>query len=144
MIYGIGVNWEGVDKLNDFYTNNRACVGYWEEDSSSYYQILRTINTGDIIYAKTSDWDKKTLTIHAIGIVQCDDVIPQLDDMVKYNCLKVKWKKLDKPKTFARKDTSDSRPKGDPYTNSVYGITLYPEYNKFIQKFIIDFIAQNW
>lgn len=137
-IFGMGSKWGSADMTQRFIDEGVACIGYWPEEASSYYQIFQCIKNGDIIYLKASDWKKKILRILAIALVYNNNTFQRDDSQLRENCIRVKWVHLEKPIEIAVKDTAADRDKGDPYVNSVYGITLYEEFNPGIQRQVVD------
>ncbi len=137
-IFGMGVKWGEADMRQRFIDEGTACIGYWPEEASAYYQMFQGIKNGDIIYLKTSDWSDKILRILAIGIVRDNNLFQRDMSEVRYNCIRMKWVHLQEPIQIAVADTAKGRGKGDPYVNSVYGITLYEEFNPCIQRCVVD------
>jgi len=131
------------DKFNnltdDFIAKSRACIDYFPEEAGAYHQIFKTIKIGDIIYLKNCDWKKRELRINAIGIVTDNEMVQEEDFKIVYNCLKeVKWFQLASEIVININKTAIDRKSGDPYTGSVFGITLYEEYNPYIQNMVLD------
>jgi len=78
-IFGMGARWGADDMTQTFVDEGVACIGYWPEEASSYYQMFQSIKNGDIIYLKDSDWKKVTFRIRAIGIVYDNNPFQQDD-----------------------------------------------------------------
>ncbi len=140
-IFGMGA-WWGEDMYPEFIKNKVACIGYRPEEADSYYQIFRNIKVGDIIYIKYSDRKEASLTIRAIGIVMNNEPFQRDMYETKNNCIEVEWIELEDPIHIDVSDTSE-RKNGDPYIRSVFGITLYEEYNPYIQQKVIESLLQH-
>jgi hypothetical protein len=137
-IYGIGAIWDD-DKLSEFIRDGKACVGWWPDDSSALYHILKGVKTGDLIYIKSSP--PGSLYIKAVGMVTDDNSYSYDNNAASSgvkNCIKVKWMWTGQ-EVIEIKNTS-SRDKGDPYVCGVYRLTLYEEHNEIIQQKILSLI----
>lgn len=80
--YGIGVKWGRVDdKFPDFQKYGFWCMGYWPNEKPDYYEMIQSIHTGDVVFAKAySPEHPKKFYIRAIGFVsdrKKPDIIPE-------------------------------------------------------------------
>jgi len=129
-IYGIGADWSGKSKVNEFVRDEKACIGWWIDDAPSLYKILRQIKIGDIIYIKSSPPGR--LIIKAIGFVIDDEPFSyneKTEEHGIYNCIKVKW---------IWRGKEDLEKINDKY--NVRNNTIYEELNPKIQTKIINMI----
>ena len=74
-IFGIGANWDGIDKTGDFIHHNVAAIGWDQKDAPGLHQIMRHMKMGDIIYLKSIYLPKKQLILKAIGIILDDGIL---------------------------------------------------------------------
>ncbi|HDD44901.1 MAG TPA: hypothetical protein ENG63_08600 [Candidatus Desulfofervidus auxilii] len=129
-IYGIGADWSGENKVDEFVRDEKACIGWWIDDAPSLYKILKQMKIGDIIYVKSSPPGR--LIIKAIGFVTNDEPF-SYDEEAKehgiYNCIKVKWIWLGE---------EDLGKIDDKY--NVRNNTIYEEFNPEIQTKIVKMI----
>lgn len=93
-IWGIGANLGGsVDISNDFVNRKIAYLGYKKEDAPVFYEMLKEIKLGDIVYIKSLPIGGSNLRIKNVGIVtrELSDVEQYIDGDTKNDTLGVKW-----------------------------------------------------
>lgn len=126
-IFGIGATYGKKDVSQDFIENNVACVGWSINDAPALHEILRCLKVGDIIYIKTAPIGKGII-VKAVGIVT-DTTLKQIEDLG--TGVSVRWIWNGSEKIGNIKDKYNVR----------YN-TLYEEYNKEVQTFVLNLIFQ--
>ncbi len=129
-IWGFGYKYESVvDKSGEFIKKQVACSG-WGKSNEYFYELLKQMKIGDIIFLKTYDKGNYLLRIKAIGIV-IDKKIT--DDGNLGSCITVKYVKVyDEPLEIKVNDSVLHR-----------GATLYEELNNDVCKKIINELLTN-
>ncbi len=129
-IYGIGADWSGENKVEEFLNQEKVCIEWWPDEAPSLYKILKQIKIGDIFYIKPSLPGR--LIIKAIGFV-IDDEPTSYNEEAKehsiYNCIRVKW---------IRVGEEDLGKINDKY--NIRNNTIYEEFNPEIQTKIVKMI----
>lgn len=93
-IWGIGANLGGsVDVSNDFVNRKIAYLGYKKEDAPVFFEMLKEITLGDIVYIKSLPISGSKLHIKNVGIVtrELSDIVQYIDGEIKNDTLGVKW-----------------------------------------------------
>ena len=69
-VWGIGAYFPGggEDKAKQFFKRGRVIIGYPEEAHPEYYQMLRSVQPGDIVFIKARFMPNQPMKIKAIGI----------------------------------------------------------------------------
>lgn len=69
-VWGIGAYFPGggEDKAKQFFKRGRVIIGYPEEAHPEYYQMLRSVQPGDIVFIKARFMLNQPIKIKAIGI----------------------------------------------------------------------------
>lgn len=69
-IWGIGSHFHGTDNQIDNFINGKfVCMLWKEEDIPEFYEMMKDIQLGDIIYLKSFQRGSNDMHINAIGIV---------------------------------------------------------------------------
>ena len=127
-IFGIGATYENYDVSNQFIANSIACVGWSISDAPAIHEILRCLKVGDIMYIKTSPIGQG-IRVKAVGIV-IDNTLEQKNNFGTGVSVKWLWNGYE---NIGRID--------DKY--NVRNNTLYEEFNKEVQTFILNLVFQN-
>lgn len=134
-IFGIGADWDGDHKLDEFIADAKACIGWWPHDTEASYNLLKTIKAGDFIYIKSTPPGE--LRIKAVGVV-IDSSRSSYDNNAMqnnvFNCLNVKW--LWHGKVIILSKNSNPPLPTDKY--NVRNNTLYEEFNPDIHRIILQ------
>lgn len=130
-VWGIGANLGGsVDISNDFVNRKIAYLGYKKEDAPVFYEMLKEISLGDIVYIKSLPIGGSNLHIKNVGIVtrELSDVVQYIDGGTKNDTLGVKWFDLQMDLYI---DECDKK-----YT--ARSTSIYREYSSFVIKEILN------
>ena len=65
------------DHASDFCKYGVAVLGYTEEQKPDYYDVMKKMKVGDLIYIKTRFMADKPLKVKAIGIVMNAEILPK-------------------------------------------------------------------
>lgn len=69
-IWGIGSHFNGTDnQIHNFIKENFVCMLWKEDDVPEFYEMMKEIQLGDIIYLKSFQRGSNDMHINAIGIV---------------------------------------------------------------------------
>lgn len=69
-IWGMGANFSIKDnQLDNFIRENFVCIGWSEQEQPKYYELMKKIKIGDIIYIKSFYITTNPMKIKAIGVV---------------------------------------------------------------------------
>lgn len=131
-IFGLGSYYRGKDVTKKFIEHGIACIGWDENDAPTLFNVMKTIQVGDIIYLKSYPI-RSGLRIKAIGIVNSTKAI---DEKLKNDFgrgIHVQWLVSDLPVTEFSKDKYNVRRN-----------TLYEEYSEEIQQYVINMIFQHF
>lgn len=93
-IWGIGANLRGnVDISDDFINRNIAYLGYKKEEAPVFYEMLKEIKLGDLVYIQTLPIGAGNLHIKNVGIVtrELSDVVQYVNNDTQNDTLGVKW-----------------------------------------------------
>lgn len=96
-VYGIGANLGGsMDVSTDFISKNIAYLGYKKEDAPVFYEIIKEIKLGDVVYIKSLPIGKNNLHIKDVGIVtrELSDTLQYIDGDTKNDTIGLKWLNL--------------------------------------------------
>lgn len=133
--FGFGANFGGNDnQLENFINQGFVCVGYAQEQMPNYYEIIKQIKIGDIIYIKAM-WSSDTnMRLKAVGIATSEFKSENTHEGYESckNQIDVKW-----IATF-----SSEYPKitlSDSQINERKN-TVFEEHNPHITKQVIDLI----
>ena len=112
--YGVGVKWDRTnDKLPDYLTYGFWCMGYWSNERPVYDELIQSIRTGDVVFAKSyvpEQHDK--LYIRAIGFVSDKEIPNKLPEEYSGKCgFSVNWTTLFEPHIILE-PTPDFMPNG--------------------------------
>lgn len=135
-IWGIGANLGGsVDISNDFVNRKIAYLGYKNEDAPVFYEMLKEISLGDIVYIKSLPIGGSNLHIKNVGIVtrELSDVVQYIDGDTKNDTLGVKWLDLQMDLDIEKCDKK--------YT--ARSTSIYREYSPFVINEIMTCINLN-
>ena len=87
-VFGVGAYFDGTrDVSPEFLEQGVACVGWSERDAPALHNLLRRIQTGDIVYIKAHPPGRE-LIVKGIGIVT-DDVVGNHGDLGRG--VRVRW-----------------------------------------------------
>lgn len=126
-IFGIGATYGNDDVSQNFITNNVACVGWGITEASALHEILRYLKVGDIIYIKTAPIGQG-IRVKAVGIVT-DNTLQQINNLGTGVSVRWIWDGYENIGTI-----------DDKY--NVRNNTLYEEFNKGVQTFVLNLIFQ--
>lgn len=93
-VWGIGANLQGsIDISDDFINRKIAYLGYKKEDASVFYEMLKEVALGDIVYIKSLPIGGSKLHIKNVGIVtrELSNVVQYIDGDTKNDTIGVKW-----------------------------------------------------
>ena len=123
-IYGIGATYD-YDVADEFISNEVACVGWDINDAPALHEILKLLKNGDIVYIKSAPIGKG-LRVKGVGVVTDNQMrnIPNLGTGIG-----VKW---------IWQGHENLGNINDKY--NVRNNTLYEEFNKDVQKKILDLL----
>lgn len=124
-IWGIGANLGGnIDISNDFANRNIAYLGYKREDAPVFYEMLKEIKLGDVVYIKSLSIGGSNLHIKNVGIVtrELSDIVQYIDGDTKNDTLGVKWLDLQMDLDIEKCDKK--------YT--ARSTSIYREYSPFV------------
>lgn len=133
-IWGMGSHFNGEDnQIDNFIKDNFVCMLWKESEVPEFYEMMKEIQLGDIIYLKSFQRGSSNMHINAIGIVT--QTFSKTNTHVGYeNCgneIGVKW--------------INKNPKTTVEVNSIYKqrkTTICKEYNKEVIDIIIDSIQK--
>lgn len=126
-IFGIGATYGNDDVSQNFITNNVACVGWGITEAPALHEILRCLKVGDIIYIKTAPIGQG-IRVKAVGIVT-DNTLHQINNLGTGVSVRWIWNGYENIGTI-----------DDKY--NVRNNTLYEEFNKEVQTFVLNLIFQ--
>lgn len=131
-IWGMGANFSIKDnQLDNFIRENFVCIGWSEQEQPKYYELMKKIKIGDIIYIKSFYITTNPMKIKAIGVVT--DTFKNSNSHQGYeNCdneVKIKW---------LNTDLNEELPVNDKYKERKSSI--FKEDNEEIAKRIIALI----
>lgn len=126
-IFGIGASYDNIDVSQNFIENNIACVGWSIEEAPALHEILGFIKVGDIIYIKTAPIGQG-IRVKAVGIVT-DNSLRIIDDLGTGISVRWFWCGYENIGMI-----------DDKY--NVRNNTLYEEFNKEVQNFVLNLIFQ--
>lgn len=126
-IFGIGATYDNEDVSQDFINNNVACVGWSIDDAPALHEILRCLKVGDIVYIKTAPIGQG-IRVKAVGIVT-DNTLQQIEDLGTGVSVRWIWNGYENIGVI-----------DDKY--NVRNNTLYEEFNKEVQTFVLNLIFQ--
>lgn len=126
-IFGIGATYGNDDVSQNFITNNVACVGWGITEAPALHEILRCLKVGDIIYIKTAPIGQG-IRVKAVGIVT-DNTLQQINNLGTGVSVRWIWNGYENIGTI-----------DDKY--NVRNNTLYEEFNKEVQTFVLNLIFQ--
>lgn len=126
-IFGIGATYGNNDVSQNFIANNVACVGWNITEAPALHEILRCLKVGDIIYIKTAPIGQG-IRVKAVGIVT-DNSIQQIEDLGTGVSVRWIWSGYENIGVV-----------DDKY--NVRNNTLYEEFNKEVQTFVLNLIFQ--
>lgn len=127
-IYAVGFTYQNPngahDRSSDFLTNGIVCIGWDITDAPDLHNLMKTFQTGDIVYLKKWDIGSSSVFVRAIGFIKDEEIkSPSNLDTIGRN---VVWKFTD-PKGFTIKPDG----KNNVRTNSIY-----QEFDPIVQKAI--------
>ena len=125
-IFGIGATHEE-DVSEKFIELGVACIGWPEPQATALHEILKHLKVGDIIYIKSSPIGKG-LRVKAVGIV-IDNNVLEVKDLGKGVSVKWIWSGYNVIGEI-----------NDKY--NVRNNTIYEEFNKEVQKYILDLMFE--
>lgn len=109
-VWGIGAYYPGEkeDKAKKFVEKDRIIIGYFEEDHSDYYEIMRSIKPGDIVFIKARFMLNQKMKIKAVGIA-VDTNLSDVNGMDGRKGIIVNWIKdlTDQPVDLEKDKTND-------------------------------------
>lgn len=126
-IFGIGATYDNEDVSQDFIDNNVACVGWSIGDAPALHEILRCLKVGDIIYIKTAPIGQG-IRVKAVGIVT-NNALQQIEDLGTGVSVRWIWSGYENIGVI-----------DDKY--NVRNNTLYEDFNKEVQTFVLNLIFQ--
>lgn len=126
-IFGIGATYNNKDVSQDFIDNNVACVGWSIKDAPALHEILRCLKVGDIVYIKTAPIGQG-IRVKAVGIVS-DNTLQQIQGLGTGISVRWIWNGYENIGVI-----------DDKY--NVRNNTLYEEFNKEVQTFVLNLIFQ--
>ncbi len=109
-VWGIGAYYPGekVDKAKKYVENGTVIIGYFEKQRPKYYEMLRKIKAGDVIFIKSRFMLNQPMKVKAIGIAISNHVSIEngMDGRIG---VRVKWIKdfTDCPKEIIKERTND-------------------------------------
>ncbi len=132
-VWGIGASLGGsVDVSDDFSERNIAYLGYKKEEAPVFYEMLKKISLGDIVYIKSLPKSGRTLHIKNAGIVtrELSEDVQYIDGDIKNDTLGVKWLDLQMDLDIEKCDKK--------YT--ARSTSLYREYSLFVINEILNHV----
>ena len=109
-VWGIGAYYPGEkeDKAKKFVEKDRIIIGYSEEDHPDYYEIMGSINPGDIVFIKARFMLNQPMKIKAVGIA-VDTDLSNANGMDGQKGIIVKWLKdlTDEPVVLEKTRVND-------------------------------------
>lgn len=135
-IWGMGSHFGGSEnQIDSFLNENFVCLGYTKKTAPDLIDMMKEIKIGDIIFIKSFKIGSNLMHINAIGIVteefKCSNSHKGYENCD--NEIGVKWFVKEKLETVLVDDKYKQRK-----------TSLFLEYNKDVQKIIVNAITNNW
>ena len=107
-VWGIGAYFQGEgDITKDCLKEKVAVIGYMEEEKPRYYEMIQSVEVGDLIFIKSRFMLNQPLRIKAVGFV-IDNEVKNIPNVYNAKGIKVCWKRDFSDKPICLLYTSDA------------------------------------
>ncbi|WP_180146021.1 hypothetical protein [Desulfoluna butyratoxydans] len=140
-IYGVGSNWDGAEVCTDFFKEEKFILGWNEDCAEDLYTFISALKVGDILYIKANRPGSRRIRVKGIGIVKSNLISCISSGELGFGSTS-DWKSL-----FVRVIWIDQKefyidiPQDQGRLTNVRAATIYEEHLPFVQKIIVEHIA---